>query len=162
MCTQEDFSADLAGVSVALRPLSPDNIPDMLEIERLGHSHPWTEGIFSDCFKPGYLLSGAWFGERLVGYAVVAYMFDEAHLLNICVHPDTRGHGVGRQLLRHVIQSARSEDMSEVLLEVRISNKAASKLYQKEGFEEIGRRPGYYPAASGREDARVMSLLLYP
>ncbi|WP_342778856.1 ribosomal protein S18-alanine N-acetyltransferase [Marinobacter piscensis] len=147
---------------MALRPLSPDNIPDMLEIERLGHSHPWTEGIFSDCFKPGYLLSGAWFGERLVGYAVVAYMFDEAHLLNICVHPDTRGHGVGRQLLRHVIQSARSEDMSEVLLEVRISNKAASKLYQKEGFEEIGRRPGYYPAASGREDARVMSLLLYP
>lgn len=55
---------------------------------------------------------------------------------------------------------ARAEGMVQVLLEVRESNDAAYRLYRQEGFREIGRRKGYYPAASGREDARVMALSL--
>ncbi|MBC7183796.1 MAG: ribosomal-protein-alanine N-acetyltransferase, partial [Marinobacter sp.] len=65
-----------------------------------------------------------------------------------------------RHLLRHVLATAAHEGMSQLLLEVRTSNHAAIALYQNEGFHEIGRRPGYYPAANGREDARFLMLAL--
>ncbi|MDS1311969.1 MULTISPECIES: ribosomal protein S18-alanine N-acetyltransferase [Marinobacter] len=157
-----DLYDPMQGLEVKIRPLVPEDMPEMLEIERQGHSHPWTEGVFLDCFKPDYRLWGAWLGGSLEGFVVGTYMLDEVHLLNICVHPRSRSHGVGRLLLRHLIAEATHEGMNQMLLEVRLSNSVASKLYRNEGFEEIGRRPGYYPAASGREDARVMSLLLCP
>lgn len=139
-----------------VRPLAPDDVPAVLDIERQGYSHPWSESVFLDCFKDNYRLWGACHGDMLMAYAVVVYMVDEAHLLNICVHPNARGEGVGRYLLRHVLATAAHEGMSRLLLEVRVSNHAAITLYQNEGFHEIGQRPGYYPAANGREDARVL------
>lgn len=139
-----------------VRPLALDDVPAVLDIERQGYSHPWSESVFRDCFKDNYRLWGACHGDMLLAYAVVAYMVDEAHLLNICVHPSGRGKGVGRYLLRHVLATAAHEGMSQLLLEVRVSNHAAIALYQNEGFHEIGHRPGYYPAANGREDARVL------
>jgi len=57
-----------------------------------------------------------------------------------------------------LVREAAADGMAQVLLEVRASNEAASDLYLAEGFAEIGRRPGYYPSSSGREDARVLSL----
>ncbi|RBW49430.1 ribosomal protein S18-alanine N-acetyltransferase [Marinobacter sp. F3R11] len=148
------------GSELAIRPLESKDLPEVMNIELQGYSHPWTERIFLDCFKPGYRLWGINENRVLVGYAVVSYVLDEAHLLNLCVHPGYRGQGVGRLLLRHLIGEAARENMNQILLEVRLSNNIASKLYRKEGFEEIGRRPRYYPAASGWEDARVMALLL--
>ena len=139
-----------------VRPLAPDDVPAVLDIERQGYSHPWSESVFLDCFRDNYRLWGVCRGDMLMAYAVVAYMVDEAHLLNICVHPSGRGEGVGRYLLRHVLATAAHEGMSQLLLEVRVSNHAAIALYQNEGFHEIGQRPGYYPAANGREDARVL------
>ncbi|MCD1649041.1 ribosomal protein S18-alanine N-acetyltransferase [Marinobacter adhaerens] len=139
-----------------VRPLAPDDVPAVLDIERQGYSHPWSESVFLDCFKDNYRLWGVCHGDMLMAYAVVAYFVDEAHLLNICVHPRGRGEGVGRYLLRHVLATAAHEGMSQLLLEVRVSNHAAIALYQSEGFHEIGQRPGYYPAANGREDARVL------
>ncbi len=141
-----------------VRSLAPDDVPAILDIERQGYSHPWSESVFLDCFKDTYHLWGACHGSVLVGYAVVAYMVDEAHLLNICVHPRVQSEGVGRHLLRHVLATAAHEGMSQLLLEVRASNARAVALYENEGFREIGKRPGYYPAANGREDARVMVL----
>ena len=140
------------------RPLVPEDIAAVLDIELQGYSYPWSEAVFLDCFKDSYRFWAACQGESLVGYAVVTYVVGEAHLLNICMHPRVRGKGVGRQLLRHVLAAASHEGMSQLLLEVRASNKAAIALYEDEGFREIGRRPGYYPSANGREDARVMVL----
>lgn len=150
---QKVLDADLL-----LRPLLPDDIPAVLDIERQGYSHPWSESIFLDCFKDNYRLWGACHGGVLVGYAVVAYMVDEAHLLNICMHPRVRGEGMGRHLLRHVLATAAHEGMVQLLLEVRSSNDSAIALYKNEGFSEIGQRPGYYPAGNSREDALVMVL----
>lgn len=141
-----------------VRPLAPGDIPAVLDIERQSHSHPWSETVFLDCFKDSYRLWGVCQDGVLVGYAVVAYMLDEAHLLNICVHPRIRGEGVGRYLLRYVLATSADEGMVQLLLEVRVSNQAAIALYQDEGFCAIGQRPGYYPAANGREDALVMTL----
>lgn len=140
-----------------LRPLTPEDLPSVLDIERQGYSHPWSEAVFIDCFKDSYRLWAASHGERLAGYAVVAYMAGEAHLLNLCVHPQARGQGVGRYLLKHLLATAAHEGMSQLLLEVRVSNSAAIDLYRQEGFSQIGKRPGYYPAPDGREDAMVMT-----
>jgi len=139
-----------------IRSLHQDELPEVLEIERLGYSHPWTEAVFRDCFRDNYRLWAAEDDSGLLGYAVVANLFDEAHLLNLCVHPRHRGRSIGRGLLQYVVTEAARESMCQVLLEVRASNIPAIRLYSGEGFEDIGRRPEYYPGPDGREDARVM------
>lgn len=141
-----------------LRPLAREDLVQVLELERLSYSHPWSEAVFLDCFKETYRLWALVQGQELLGYAVIAYMVDEAHLMNLCVHPRLRGLGAGRQLLRHALEVAADEQMGCMILEVRDSNVAAASLYLAEGFREIGRRPNYYPDAGGREDARVMAL----
>lgn len=143
-----------------IRPLLRSDLSRVMDIERQSYSHPWSEGVFLDCFKDNYRLWASCEEGRLVAYAVVAYLVDEAHLLNLCVHPDGQGCGVGRCLLEYLVGKAREEGMAQVLLEVRESNRTAERLYSRTGFEEIGRRPNYYPGANGREDARVMTLLL--
>lgn len=140
----------------SVRDLLVSDLPVVLELERLGYSHPWTEGVFLDCFKPNYRLWALEVNGGLQGYAVVNRIVDEAHLLNICIHPRLRGQGAGRRLLRHVLAESLRGGLVQVILEVRESNSAATALYLSEGFEEIGCRPDYYPDASGREDARVM------
>lgn len=139
-----------------IRKLLLAELPEVLEIERLGYSHPWTEPVFRDCFRDNYRLWAAEDEGVLVGYGVVANLFDEAHLLNLCVHPRYQGMGIGRGLLKHILAEAVRDNMCQVLLEVRAGNTSAIRLYSGEGFEDIGRRPEYYPGPDGREDARVM------
>jgi ribosomal-protein-alanine N-acetyltransferase len=141
---------------LAVRSLVESDLPQVMELECLGYSHPWPESLFRDCFKPQYRLWALIRGDDMVGYAVVNYMVDEAHLLNVCVHPALRGQGAGRYLLRYAVAESIRDGMVQMILEVRESNEAAAALYASEGFEEIGRRPDYYPDAAGREDARVM------
>lgn len=131
-----------------------------MRLELQSYSHPWTEAVFLDCFKPDYRLWALDQANELIGYAVVAHLFDEAHLLNLCTNPSHRRSGAARLLLRHLITAVAHDSMSRLILEVRESNRAAINLYIREGFESIGVRPGYYPAAGGREDARVMALPL--
>ncbi len=162
MRKKDDLYRAALGPELTIRPLEPGDLPEILNIEFQGYSHPWSEGIFLDCFKPGYRLWGVCENGTLVGYVVVSYVLDEVNLLNLCIHPGCRGRGAGKLLLRHLLAEAGRECMNQVILEVRLSNSVAIKLYRNEGFEEVGRRPRYYPAASGREDARIMVLLLQP
>ncbi|MEX0603593.1 MAG: ribosomal protein S18-alanine N-acetyltransferase [Marinobacter sp.] len=155
----EKFKPSLASVR-CIRSLSRQDLAAVIELELQSYSHPWTKGIFLDCFRPDYRLWALDQGGELIGYAVVAYLFDEAHLLNLCVGPQYRRSGAGVLLLRHLITVATHESMHRVILEVRQSNRSAIELYIREGFEQIGERPGYYPAAIGRENASVLSLTL--
>jgi ribosomal-protein-alanine N-acetyltransferase len=143
-----------------IRQLGLEDLWAVLDIERQGYSHPWTEGIFRDCFHSNYRTWALTENDEIIAYAIVAYMAGEAHLLNLCVAQSHRGRGAARSLLRHLIIHSQEEGMSRILLEVRISNEAAVSLYFSEGFEQIGIRPQYYPAAKGRESARVMALTI--
>ncbi len=132
----------------------------VLAIERRAYAFPWTLGIFRDCLRAGY---PAWVLERdagLVGYGVLSVAADEAHVLNLCTAPEQQGRGHGRRLLRALVQQARGRGARRLFLEVRPSNPHAMALYHAEGFNEIGRRPRYYPAHEGREDAIVMAMEL--
>ena len=86
----------------------------------------------------------------------------EAHILNLCIHPDRHRSGFGRRLLDHLCEVAGARSVNRVLLEVRPSNVAAVALYERAKFSVIGTRKGYYPSTNGREDAVVMALDLKP
>lgn len=141
-----------------IRPLWPEDLDEVLKIEELSYPFPWAREVFSDCLRVGYACFGLQAGQKLVGYSVHNWGVGESHLLNLCVRPDCQGQGYGNLLLTHAIGHARSLDCHVMFLEVRPSNRDASRLYIKRGFKVIGQRPAYYQAASGREDALVMRL----
>lgn len=129
-------------------------------IENRSYVFPWTPGIFRDCLRAGHQCWVLEAGTQLLGYGVLSAAAGEAHLLNLCIAPEYHGRGHGRRLLRRMVDLARWHKAQQVFLEVRPSNPAAIALYRDEGFNEIGLRPNYYPAAKGREDAIVMALEL--
>ena len=139
--------------------MSTEHLPQILEIELRAYPFPWTDGIFRDCLKVGY---SAWIVEgpagEILGYALMSMAVGEAHILNLCVEPAHHSQGLGRFLLDHLLQLARSANMTLMLLEVRRSNTAARRLYERAGFRTFGVRKGYYPADEGREDALVLGI----
>lgn len=154
------MSAVAHPAQASVRALRESDLNAVMVIEERGYPYPWTRGIFLDCLRAGY--PGLAMEEEglLVGYALLSIAADEAHLLNICVDPLNQSRGRGRQLLRAIVGLARDRGVQRVFLEVRPTNTPALSLYHSEGFNEIGRRPRYYPAADGREDALVMAIEL--
>jgi len=141
-----------------LRRMRAADIPAVAELERVAYEFPWTEGIFRDCLRVGYdcrVLEGD--GGALQGYVILSVAAGEAHLLNICVHPDRRRCGLGRDMLRHALAEARMAGAERIFLEVRPSNEAALAMYDAEGFVHVGHRPRYYRSRAGREDAVVLA-----
>ena len=139
-----------------------DDLDAVHAVEIRAYEFPWTVGIFRDCLRADY---PAWVMQhegRIIGYFLMSIAADEAHVLNICIDPNFQGQGLGRQLLRALVRVARGRKAERVFLEVRPSNAGAIALYHSEGFNEIGRRPRYYPARDGREDALVMAIELLP
>lgn len=148
---------DAGMAKASLRPMREDDLEEVMPIELRAYPFPWTEGIFRDCLRAGY---PAWVMQQdglLIGYGLLSIAADEAHVLNVCVDPSVQGQGHGRRLLRALLRLARGHGAQRVFLEVRPSNPNAIALYHDEGFNEIGRRPRYYPAQEGREDAIVMA-----
>jgi ribosomal-protein-alanine N-acetyltransferase len=147
---------------VALRPMREDDLVAIHLIESRAYEFPWTVGIFRDCLRAGYPSWVLHNESRIVGYFLMSIAAGEAHVLNICVAPEMQGQGHGRRLLHALLKVARGHGVARVFLEVRPSNVHAIALYHDEGFNEIGRRPRYYPAKDGREDALVLAMELLP
>lgn len=145
-----------------VRRLGIEDIDRVFKIEQLAYPFPWTRGIFVDCLRVGYACFGLQIGKHLAGYSIASTAAGEAHLLNLCIHPDWQRRGYGSLLLEYMINHVARLDSEAIFLEVRISNPRAVELYKNRGFKVIGRRPSYYKAGEGREDAIVMRLALDP
>ncbi|MFV3303658.1 ribosomal protein S18-alanine N-acetyltransferase [Pseudomonas sp. NY15181] len=145
--------------AVSFRPMTEADLDAVLKIEYAAFSHPWTRGIFADGLK-SYECWVMFEGTQQVGHGVIQLILDEAHLLNITVKPESQGRGLGLTLLEHLMKRAHERGAVECFLEVRESNQPAYRLYERYGFNEVGRRRGYYPAVGGREDALVMACTL--
>lgn len=143
-----------------LRALHMRDLPALMRIETSAYEFPWTEGIFRDCLAAGYECWVLEDGGELLGYGVLSAAAGEAHILNICVAPAQQRRGLGRLLVRRLLDLARWHKAAQVFLEVRPTNPHAITLYLSEGFGQIGVRKGYYPAQGGREDAIVMGIEL--
>ena len=140
--------------------MEQEDLEQVMDIEELCYSHPWTEGIFSDCLRVGYCCWVMELDGDIIGYGVMSIAAGEAHILNICILPDFQGRGLGRKILARLLSLAKDHNVDTVFLEVRITNRVAQVLYESEGFNEIGQRNGYYPAENGREDALVFAKVL--
>jgi [ribosomal protein S18]-alanine N-acetyltransferase len=144
----------------ALRRMRSEDVERVMVVEVGAYPFPWTDGIFRDCMRVGY---DCWVLElegAVVGHAVLAIAAGEAHLLNLTVEAGRQGLGLGRFLLRQIVERARARAVEVLFLEVRPSNLAALHLYRSEGFAHVGTRPRYYPGEQDREDAWVFSLRL--
>ena len=132
----------------------------VLMIEKSICDIPWTRGNFQDCLDSNYQCHIMSCQGEHVGHSVLSAAVGEAHLLNISIRGDFQGRGLGRTLLRYMLQKAMELEAQTVFLEVRDSNDTAQALYLSEGFNEVGRRSGYYPTHQGREDAIIMAMEL--
>ena len=130
----------------------------IMAIEDQVYKFPWTNRIFIDCIRVGYSCQCCEADGQLIAYGIMSMGASEAHVLNICVHPDWQNQGVGHDLLQQLLDIARDNAVDNVFLEVRPSNHAALALYEKLGFNTIGTRKDYYPAEGGRrEDAVILA-----
>ena len=152
---------ELLAPEVVIRAMRGSDVADVVAIERAAYQFPWSEGIFRDCLRVGYVCRVVTMAREVMAYGVMSLGAGEAHILNLCVAEAYRCHGVGRRLLRSLIERAGSAGMADAFLEVRPSNTAAIRLYLALGFEQVGMRRGYYQAANGREDAAVLRRALH-
>jgi ribosomal-protein-alanine N-acetyltransferase len=142
-------------------PMLASDLNEVAQIERDAYRFPWTLGNFQDSLRAGYC---AWTlrapSREIVAYSVVMIALEEAHLLNLSVARAHQRIGYGWRMLDWMAQRSRDHGAHTMLLEVRPSNPAALRLYERYGFQRIGARRGYYPAERGREDAIVMRITL--
>jgi ribosomal-protein-alanine N-acetyltransferase len=145
---------------VDIRPMHELDVPVIVTIERAAYQFPWSEGIFRDCLRVGYVCRVVDVGGELAGYGIMSVGAGEAHILNVCIRDEYRCRGLARKILLYLLDRARTAGMYEAFLEVRPSNIAAARLYHSLGFEQVGVRRGYYQATVGREDAAVLRRIL--
>ena len=146
--------------SASFRPLNMGDLETVMAIERDIYPFPWTRGNFSDSLNAGYSCWVCEVEKKMLGYAVMMVVLDEAQLLNISISRSVQGQGYGRKLLEHMIVIARGFGAKNMFLEVRPSNRSALRLYEKIGFNEFSVRKNYYPNNIGREDALLMGMML--
>ncbi len=141
-----------------LRPLTPQDLPQILELDRRCLGGLWSEGgylreIESDRSDLWVLESGQ---QTLIAWACLWAVLDEAHVTLLAVDPTHRQQGLGQYLLWAMLQAAQQREMSWAALEVRVSNTLAINLYEKFGFKLISHRRNYYQ--DNREDAAILWL----
>lgn len=142
---------------IVVDPMRLEDVQAVHEIERLSFRTPWPAYAFEQELRGNrlarYVVARA--GERVVGFAGVWLMVDDAHVTTFGVHPDWRRQGIGRQLLLNLAELSSAIGARRMTLEVRVSNVAAQALYGAFGFQVVGRRPRYY--TDDDEDALVMT-----
>ena len=136
------------------------DLDPILAIEQLSFQWPWSrhsfEGELSCQNACSYVVKSALSekDDQIVAYAFLRRVVDELHVLKVAVAPAQRGLGIAIWFLNHCFTMSAQQGANSVYLEVRLSNIAAIKLYEKLGFREVGRRSNYYP--DSKEDALVM------
>lgn len=153
-----NLSSRSDSASLSFYRLDYDHIEEILGIEYKVQLEPWTVHMFEEEVDHPHGFS--WvvcLRGRVVGYLCGRAFENFLEVLNIAVHPDFQGRGVGRKILSFVLDKAvREKGANRAILEVRESNQAALGLYVKCGFRVVGERRGYYLTPSGREKALLM------
>ncbi len=146
---------------VRFEPMTVDDLDTVMRIERLAYAYPWSRAVFEDTVVAGYQAQRLLAGTTLLGYFVAMKGVEEVHLLNITVAPAHQYRGWAKVMLEALRIWARGQAAKTLWLEVRVSNARAMRIYQAQGFVQVGRRAKYYQSGHGqREDAIVMSLTL--
>ncbi|MEA3441109.1 MAG: ribosomal protein S18-alanine N-acetyltransferase [Chloroflexota bacterium] len=147
----------------AIRLMREDDLEKVAEIDQLSFSIPWPKRAYEYelCENPNSL---CWVAEiqspdgrrQVCGMIVIWLILDEAHIATFAVHPDHRGKGLAKRMLRTALIAANHHGTTQATLEVRAGNYKAQELYQYFKFEEVGQRPRYYK--DNNEDAIIMTV----
>ena len=143
-----------------LMPMQEIDLAEVMAIESVLYTHPWTRANFGDSLRAAYQCWTWRLGNELLGYFILLVAAGEGHLLNLSVAPARQRAGHGSALLKDAMRLARNRGAQHLFLEVRPSNEGAKALYDRFGFRQVAVRRGYYPAHGGREDALVLTLAL--
>lgn len=151
------LSGSAAATPLALREMRRDDLPRILELEQqLFGAHAWSRTMLldelGDPLTRWYIVAAE--ANQLIGYAGLAVLGDEGHVMTIGTDPAAQGRGLGRIMLRALLEQAEHRGAKQVILEVRVDNAAAIALYQSEGFVTVGVRKRYYQPEN--VDAAVM------
>lgn len=140
-----------------IKPLPPEDTPLAAEVERISlGDEAWSaQGILDTVSRNGHYLA-AYIDDCFVGHGGFTAVLDEGYITNIAVHPNHRRKGIAYRLTEELKSKATELELSFLTLEVRESNLAAIKLYEKSGFLVVGKRKGFYSAP--KEDAVLMTL----
>lgn len=146
--------------SVIVRRPRPEDLPQIVEIEKLSFSDPWSPVALASEMTEDYLRSPlvAEVDDRVVGYLMAWRVVEILHVLNVAADPRARRRGVGSALLKAAAGEARERGQERITLEVRRSNTGARAFYARFGFVETGVREGYY--AEDGEDAIILDARL--
>ena len=135
--------------------MNESHVSQIAELEKLCFSDAWSENsIRSELSNKLSLWLVAVDGDRVAGYIGSQTVLGWADMMNLCVSPDYRRQGIGEQLTMELERQLREEKVECLTLEVRVSNAPAITLYEKLGFQQVGKRPRYYEKP--REDALIL------
>ncbi|AHM57060.1 ABC-type nitrate/sulfonate/bicarbonate transport system, permease component RimI [Peptoclostridium acidaminophilum DSM 3953] len=138
-----------------IREMTADDIDGVLEVENISFKTPWSRDSFEKEMENSlafYLVVSS--DDGIAGYGGIWFIAGEGHITNIAVHPDFRNRGLGRAIVKGLIEESLKRKIEAMTLEVRISNETAIGLYKSLGFKSAGVRPGYY--TDSNEDALIM------
>ena len=141
---------------IQFRRASIDDVEQIWQIEQVSFSNPWSKQAFygeleTNQYAYYFVME---LDGKMIGYAGMWLIFDEAHVTNVAIRPEGRGKKLGELLMRHLMVTAKSIGANRMTLEVRVSNNVAISLYKKLGFAAEGVRKNYY--ADTMEDAVIM------
>jgi [ribosomal protein S18]-alanine N-acetyltransferase len=140
---------------VKTEKMQRDDVPRVMEIERLCFTTPWHESAYITELgnRSAHYIVGR-IGDNIVGYSGMWIIIDEAHITTIGVDPEFRGRKIGEQVLIAMLEEAQQRGAKRATLEVRESNDVAQNLYRKYGFVAAAIRRGYY--SDNGENAVIM------
>lgn len=147
----------------AIRLMREDDLEKVAEIDQLSFSMPWPKRVYAyEIHENQNSLS--WVAEirspdgrrQVCGMIVIWIILDKAHIATFAVHPDHRGKGLAKRMLKTALIAAINHGTTQATLEVRAGNYKAQELYQHFKFEEDGQRPRYYK--DNNEDAIIMTI----
>ncbi len=142
-----------------IRRMTIDDLPGVMEIEKVAFSNPWTQEMvkkeltqdWSTVLVVEEPVGGVW---TVLGFSIFWLVADEIHVLNVATAVKQRRRGIGRAVMEATLAYGRTHRCRIASLEVRRGNEAAIGMYKVLGFKAVGMRPNYY--TDDREDAVVM------
>ncbi|MBS5521855.1 MAG: ribosomal protein S18-alanine N-acetyltransferase [Clostridiales bacterium] len=142
---------------VQIVPAQKMDLPELVKLERQCFSDPWSLSCFEAAQKYSYsTMLLAKLGDTVAGYCCLYHIMDEGEIVNIAVAPDFCRAGIGTKMLASLLEKGRGQGVTRFLLDVRFSNLAAIRLYEKAGFKKIAVQKNFYENPA--EDAWLMEL----
>jgi ribosomal-protein-alanine N-acetyltransferase len=132
------------------------DLNEVVVIENNSHFSPWSKKSFEGSMRAKNTFKVFLEKKKIIGYYIALIAQDQCELLNITVTKSYQSLGLGNFMLRHLISFCKAKKVANIFLEVRVSNIVAIRLYDKNGFNELGVRDNYYRTLHGKEDGLLM------